>query len=209
MRIKFCGMTRASDALLAAELGAWAVGFIFYEKSRRFILPVQAVEIVSVLPKDILKVGVFVNQNNDVLKIAQTVKLDMIQLHGNETPEDCRRFLEESGVPVIKAFRPSCVEDLDLIETYRECIDYALIDAHVAGEYGGTGHTSDWTLAAKVREMGFSLILSGGLNHENVAAAYEAVKPFAVDLSGGVEIAPGIKDEAKLRSVAVACRHGR
>jgi len=125
----------------------------------------------------------------------------MIQLHGDETPQDCAKLKNTLKLPVIKSFCPSCAEDLMLLKAYENSIDYALIDACVAGAYGGTGQKSDWSLALKIKEMGFPLILSGGLTPENINEANQKVHPFALDLSSGIESKSGIKSEAKLKAL--------
>lgn len=201
MKIKICGMTRAQDVQLASQLGAWAVGFIFYSGSKRFIRPAQAQGLGATVPKNVQKVGVFVNQNPEVAEAARLTGLDMIQLHGDETPEDCAGLRAALHLPVIKAFRPSCPDDLSMIALYKKCVDYALIDAFVPGAYGGTGKTADFALARRVKDMDFSVILSGGLTPENIKEAEAAVLPFALDLSSGVESSPGLKEESKLRAL--------
>ena len=193
MRIKICGLTRMEDALLAARLGAWAVGFIFYEKSPRFIEPREAGKIVAVLPPEMLSVGVFVNAPAE--RIAEAARLSGIraaQFHGDETPEALSNFRLET----IKAFRPRRSTDLGSLAHYRPSLGF-LIDSAVAGQWGGSGVLSDWALASEAKRYG-PVILSGGLRPENVREAIREVRPFAVDVASGVEREPGIKDHAKV-----------
>jgi phosphoribosylanthranilate isomerase len=198
MRVKICGLTRAEDARLAKRLGAWALGFVFAESPRR-VTEEQAREIVSGL-KDALTVGVFVNQEN-APEIARRVNLKALQLHGDETPGDCFAAKSAFGGTVIKALRPAREEDLDAIAAYKGAVDYILIDAAAPGQYGGSGTAADWALAAKAGAFGTPVILAGGLNAENIAAAARAARPFALDLSSGAESAPGVKDARKLERI--------
>lgn len=202
-RLKICGITREEDARIVAALGAWAMGFVFYAASKRFVPVDQARRIVSVLPAGtVLKTGVFVNEDAaEVLSVARALKLDMIQLHGDETPEMCAHVRKTSGVPLIKAFRPSDLKDIETIGLYARNVDFILIDACVDGAYGGTGARADWALALKAKAFGVPLILSGGLTPETVREAQETVAPFACDISSGVEAAPGLKDAAKLKAL--------
>jgi phosphoribosylanthranilate isomerase len=199
MRVKICGLTRAEDAALAQELGAWALGFVFYPKSKRYIDPQQAQTIIQTLPNPARAIGVFVNQTDEALAIAKKIPLGGVQLHGDETPEDCKKVKQNFSGLVIKAFRPETEDDLNAIHLYKGAVDYILLDAAAPGQWGGTGKTTDWTLAAKAAEIGIPLILAGGLTAENILAADRQVKPFALDLSSGVEISPGIKDTDKLK----------
>lgn len=204
MRVKICGLTREEDAKRAEELGAWALGFIFYPKSRRYIEPDAAAKIISGLKTQ--AVGVFVNQTGDAIDIARQAGLKGIQLHGDEGPLDCARIRTNFKGVVIKAFRPKDKDDIARIADYRGSIDYALLDSGTGGQYGGTGHTFDWDLALQAMESGIPLILAGGLTAENIVAAHAQVKPYAADLSSGVESAPGIKDKAKLEALFSAIK---
>jgi phosphoribosylanthranilate isomerase len=201
MRVKICGLTRAEDAALAQELGAWALGFVFYPQSKRHIDAGQAARIIQSLPKPALTVGVFVNQTDEALAIARRIPLGGVQLHGDETPEDCKKVKQNFSGLIIKAFRPETENDLAAIPAYKGIVDYILLDAAVAGEFGGTGKTTDWAIAAKAATFGIPLILAGGLTAENILAADRQVKPFALDLSSGVEASPGIKDSEKLKGL--------
>lgn len=198
LRIKICGLTRAEDAARARDAGAWALGFIFYPKSKRYITPDAAARIA---PPEAPCVGVFVNQMTDIDAALKHMPLFAVQLHGDETPDDAKALRSRFGGVIIKAFRLQSAADLAQIDGWRDAADYILIDAAVAGQYGGTGHTADWALAAAAKNAGLPLILSGGIDAANIAAAQDAVAPFAFDLAGGVESAPGIKDAAKIKTL--------
>lgn len=202
MNVKICGLTRAEDALLAQQLGAWALGFIFYPKSKRYITPDAARNVLPHLPPEARTVGVFVNDITGAITAGEQLKLKGLQLHGDETPEECRAVRGGFGGMLIKAFRPEKPADLAPIARYKGIVDYILIDAPAAsGQYGGTGHAGDWGLAVAAREYGIPVILAGGLGPDNIAAAMAAVSPAAADLASGVEAAPGIKDHDKLRAL--------
>lgn len=195
MRVKICGITRAEDALLACELGAWAIGFIAYPKSPRFIEAQTVAEIVKQLPEQVLKVGVFVNESTEhVQHYAQQAGLTHVQLHGHEPPE----MLEQLSFPVFKAFRLETPADLENLKPYAQAKAF-LIDAPTQA-WGGSGHQANWDLAKQVKHQG-KLILAGGLKAENIVAAITHTQPWAVDLSSGVESAPGIKDPQKLKDL--------
>lgn len=204
MRIKICGLTRQEDAVLAQYLGAWALGFIFYPQSKRFIKPDAAHGIVAAVKTPC--VGVFVNQTDEALRVTKDLSLGGVQLHGDETPEECARVKKEFGGFVIKALRPETAADLGAIERYRGAADYILLDTAAQGEWGGSGKTGDWALAAKALHHGLPVILAGGLNAGNIAAAAAAVNFFAADLSSGVEKSPGVKDEEKMRALFDAAK---
>lgn len=195
IRVKICGITNVDDALLAAEFGADALGFIFAESPRR-VTPTIASEVIKKLPPFISKVGVFVDEDKEVVsEIAFACGLDTLQFHGREAPAYCARF-REKGAKVIKAVRVKNKESLEHLSRYS--VDAFLLDTHVEGMPGGTGLTFDWELALQAREYG-PIILSGGLNPENVAEAIRTVRPVAVDVSSGVEKRTGKKDSDKLR----------
>jgi phosphoribosylanthranilate isomerase len=194
--IKICGITNVDDALCAAESGADAVGFIFHPASPRYIVPERAKEIVAALPRGIATVGVFVNREAE--EVARTVEdcgLDLIQLHGDESPEYCRRFPPER---IIKAVFPRTPKDLRALAAYR--VRAFLVDFRDEDRYGGTGKRADWGLAARLRESR-PLILAGGLDAENIGEALAAVAPHAVDINSGCERAPGIKDHDRIRRI--------
>jgi len=194
--IKICGITRLEDALYAAACGADAIGFIFHPASPRYITPERARAIIARLPEGIATVGIFVNRKREVIE--QTVEacgIDLIQLHGDESPAYCRLFPPER---VIKAVSPGTSEELRALDAYQ--VRALLIDARDANRYGGTGKRTDWDLAAKIRERRL-LILAGGLNPGNIEEALAIVAPQAVDINSGCELAPGIKDHARMRQM--------
>ena len=201
--IKICGITRLEDALCAAACGADAVGFIFHKASPRYIAPERAKAIIAQLPKGISKVGVFVNsKREEVERTVEACGLDLIQLHGDESPAYCRLFPPER---VIKAVSPGTVEELRRLDVYN--VRVFLIDARDACRYGGTGKRADWNLAAALKKT-HPLILAGGLDAENIRAALAAVVPHAVDINSGCEIAPGIKDHDRMRRIIGLIRAG-
>lgn len=192
-RIKICGITRGQDAVTAAELGAHAVGLMFYEDSPRFVSVDQANKVIGVLPPFVTRVGVFVNPvEQQVHSILGALRLDLLQFHGDETPQFCARF----GLPYIKAVRVR--KGMDLLQYASRYHDAKglLLDAHSERAYGGTGEAFDWSLIPG--NLPLPIILSGGLNAANVARAIRQVRPWAVDVSSGVESAKGIKDAAKI-----------
>lgn len=194
MKIKICGITNVGDALAAADLGAWAVGFIFYEKSPRYIAPARVREIVDKLPPRLQSVGVFVDATAaHIAKVRQESGVTHIQLHGNESPKFCGAL----DVPVIKALRAKTEQDIAKAAMYTD-VELFLIDAAVDGQFGGTGALSDWELARTLKQHG-KVLLSGGLNPLNVTEAIRSVEPFGVDVSSGVEQAPGQKSLEKLK----------
>jgi phosphoribosylanthranilate isomerase len=187
--IKICGITNKIDAVNAANLGVDMLGFVFYKKSKRYVDQKTVREIVNELPESIVKVGVFVDEDADKVRaIAEDVGLDTLQFHGNETPEYCAAFKDD--YKVIKAFRLKDREDLKSVGLYG--VDYYLVDTHKCGLAGGTGETFDWKIL-KDFEFLKPVILSGGLNPDNVARAISEVVPYGVDVSSGVEESPGRK----------------
>jgi phosphoribosylanthranilate isomerase len=199
MRVKICGITRREDALLAVRLGADALGFVFWPRSPRAISAATVRGITDGLPPFVTRVGVFVNESpSAVLTTAVEAGLTAIQLHGDE---DASAYVD-SPLPVIKAlpvgegFSLSAVQDLPPRVT-------PLLDAHDPARRGGTGRVIEWAVAAAAARVR-PVILTGGLNPENVKSAVAAVNPYAVDVSSGVEAAPGIKDESKLRAFLAA-----
>jgi phosphoribosylanthranilate isomerase len=193
--VKICGIRRVEDALLAAELGAAAVGFVFWPGSPRFIDPATARAIAAALPPHVMRVGVFVDQAPGFLKqVAQTVPLEALQLHGRETIAEYSIL----GLKLIKAIPVSDPFDGAVIDSVPDEVT-VLLDAHDPVLRGGTGRTIDWSIAAAMAARRRT-ILSGGLNPQNVATAVERVRPFMIDVSSGVEASPGIKDAVKLRA---------
>ncbi|WP_163327549.1 phosphoribosylanthranilate isomerase [Desulfurobacterium thermolithotrophum] len=197
VKVKICGLTSLEDALIATEAGADVLGFILYPKSKRFIKAKEIRNITSNLPPFILKAGVFVNEDpRNVLEILSYAHLDFAQLHGDETPKECEYIGRNR---VIKVFRLKSVEEVEKIEPYIGKIRAILLDTYSKDSYGGTGKTFNWEIARAVKErFDIPVILSGGLNPENVARAIKEVNPYAVDVSSGVEIEPGKKDKKKV-----------
>ncbi len=196
IRIKVCGITRLEDALLAVNLGAYALGFIFYPPSPRFISPPQARVICQALPPFVAKVGVFVDEDPyRIREIKRFVGLDLVQLHGQEPPEVVQQF----SPYVIKAFRVRKEEDLAPIPLYKGKVCAILLDTYVQGQPGGTGQRFDWSLALRAKGYGLPLILAGGLDPWCAPRAWEEVRPYALDVNSGVEIFPGKKSPILLR----------
>ena len=201
-KIKICGITNIEDALFAAEAGADALGFVFYEKSPRYVSSETVKKIVSMLPPFVTTVGLFVNAGGEVIET--TVRLsgiNVIQLHGDETPEECG-FAPH---PVIKAVRVKDAGSLAGVEKYP--VSALLLDAWNDQQYGGTGESFNWQLARNLTGQ-LPIILAGGLNPDNVAEAIRVVAPYAVDVSSGVEISPGKKDHDKIRKFIQQVRQG-
>jgi phosphoribosylanthranilate isomerase len=195
MFVKICGVTRLADAEAAVDAGANAIGFVFWPKSPRFIDPYRARTIVAALPPFVTPVGLFVNQPAEYMNgVASLVHLGAVQLHGDEAPEDAGRIHR----PIVKAL--GLVSGVSsLMERWPTSVTL-LLDAHDPERRGGTGQTVDWDVAAPIA-AGRRTILAGGLTPENVADAIARVRPFGVDVSSGVEVAPGIKDRAKIRAL--------
>ena len=206
-RIKICGITRLQDARLASELGAWAIGFVFAKKSTRTIAPEIAGEILEKLGESaVIPIGVFVDSPaDDICRAVDLSRIGGVQLHGSEPPELCAELKKRKpGLLVIKAFRPRSEPDLRALESFSAC-DQLLVDAFHPSLLGGTGKQADWALATQAKKHG-SVILAGGLHAGNIVEAFESVKPFAVDLSSGVEESPGIKSAEKLKQVFESAR---
>jgi phosphoribosylanthranilate isomerase len=205
--VKICGIKTLEIALASLEAGADMLGFNFYPPSPRYLTPEKCAEIVASSKrqnKNFIGVGVFVNESAQRVKeIMEICELDLAQFSGDESPED----LEMLGGKAFKAVRPrSLVEADDLLRQFGRALAPALlVDAHVKGAYGGTGETSDWTVARYLAEQA-PILLAGGLNPENVAAAVDAVGPLGLDVASGVESAPGIKDPSKISAFISAVR---
>ena len=199
-----CGITNSEDAFCAVQLGATALGFVFYEKSPRFVTPSEAGKIIKQIPPFVTKVGVFVNAEADYLREARDIAgFDVYQFHGDETPEFCAAF----GEDYIKAVRVKDASSLDAVELYDT--DAFLFDAYSPDAYGGTGENFSWDVLTR-RKLGDKfVILSGGLTPENVRDAIRTVNPYAVDVSSGVESSPGIKDHLKLKRFMEAASYGQ
>lgn len=200
VRSKICGITRIEDALAAAEAGADAIGLVFYAKSPRAVNVQQAREIIRALPPFVTTVGLFVNASRcELTEILEAVPLDLLQFHGDETPADCEGY----NRPYIKALRVRPGDDLEAACKLYANASGVLLDTYVAGVPGGTGEIFDWALVPA--KLSKPVILAGGLSPANVAQAIARVKPWAVDVSGGVEQAKGIKDHARIRAFIDAC----
>jgi phosphoribosylanthranilate isomerase len=200
VKVKICGITNLEDALMAVEAGADALGFVFFRGSPRFISPEQAVAIIRNLPPFVQTVGLFVNEEEaTVNRVADRCGLDLVQLHGEETPDYCDKISRR----VIKAFRIKDAASLDGIENYR--VAACLLDAWSPASHGGTGTTFNWDIAARVSSSQ-RIILAGGLTPDNVAEAVATVNPYAVDVSSGVESSPGIKDAALVSRFIRSCK---
>lgn len=200
-RIKICGITNVADAVAAAETGADMIGLMFYERSPRNISIATATEISLALSPFIVKVGVFVNPDEDmVMRAIGDCGVTLLQFHGEETPEFCTQF----GVMSMKAFRVRDAASLDALPNYPT--DAYLLDAFSPDAHGGTGAKFNWDLAIEAKKHGKPIFLAGGLTPENVAEAVRKVEPFCVDVSSGVESAPGKKDHAKVRAFIQAAK---
>jgi len=192
LKVKICGITNADDASFCEEAGANALGFIFYEKSKRFINPDEAAKIISKLSPFTAKVGVFVNSSTqEVNKIAGKIKLNAVQLHGDETIDN----VSEIDFPVIKSFRINEQFDFNILKDFKN-ISY-LFDSYSKDEFGGTGKKFNWHLIPKELEGNF--ILAGGISIENIEKIFSEIKPKAIDVSSSLEISPGIKDHKKVK----------
>ena len=201
-RVKVCGITRHEDAELAVELGAWALGFVLWPHSPRAADPAVAAGIGAALRRRVELAGVFVNATlDDIAHAADELHLSLVQLHGDEGPAFCAEVARRTGAKVIKAVRIASAADFQDVERYHT--DFHLLDTAARGLRGGSGRTWDWALAAR-RRRNVPAILSGGLTADNVAAGIQAVEPWAVDVSSGVEAAPGVKDHARLRAFMAA-----
>ena len=201
VRVKICGITNLADAQVSAEAGADALGFVFYEKSPRFVSMKTAAEISKQVPPFIMRVGVFVNPTKElVLKNIAECGLSLLQFHGDETSEFCTQF----GLMSMKAFRIRDAGSLKELTKYKT--DAWLLDAYSSDTFGGTGEVFNWDLANEAQKLKRPIFLAGGLTPENVADAVRKVRPFGVDVSSGVESSPGKKDCAKVRAFINAAK---
>lgn len=200
-KVKICGITNVEDALAAVNAGADALGFMFYEISPRYVTPALAAEIIGTLPPLVSKVGVFVNANAEkVRRVAEECGLDTLQFHGKESPVFCRQF----PLKVIKAFRILDVDSLNGVARYGR--EAWLFDSYVKGKPGGTGERFNWDLAIQATRETNKLFLAGGLTPTNVAEAVSKVRPYAVDVSSGVESRPGRKNHESVRLFIAAAK---
>lgn len=201
VKVKICGITNLEDAKAAADAGADALGFMFFEQSPRAVSIETAAEITQEISPWIMRVGVFVNPEPDfVFSAIHRCGLNLLQFHGDETPEFCSQF----GVMSMKAFRIKDAASLSVIPSYST--EALLLDSYVAGKQGGTGEKFNWDLAIEAKKFGKPIFLAGGLTPENVAEAVRKVESFGVDVSSGVELSPGKKDHNKIRNFISAVR---
>jgi phosphoribosylanthranilate isomerase len=203
-RVKICGITRVEDALVAVQYGCDAIGLVFYAQSPRHVLPARAAEIVAALPPFVSAVGLFVNAARDEVEtVLETVHLDLLQFHGDESPDDCMRY----GLPYLKAVRVRAETNL-----LQYAADYAgaralLLDTYAEGVPGGTGRVFDWELIPA--SLPKPVVLAGGLDAANVGEAIRRVRPYAVDVSGGVEREKGIKDADRIAAFMRGVGNGK
>ncbi len=191
MKIKICGITNIEDALTAESLGADAVGFIFYEKSKRYVSPETVLNITNVLSPFTIKVGVFVDESSEIINTkSKLAGINVVQLHGDEG----LKILKEITLPIIKAFRLNGNFNYEKLDDYKKCS--ILLDTYSEKSFGGTGKQFDWeNIPAKIRN---NIILAGGVSLENIEFIYKNINPAAVDLSSSLEITPGKKDKKKM-----------
>jgi phosphoribosylanthranilate isomerase len=202
VKVKICGITNLEDALASLFSGADALGFVFYKKSPRYISPLKARNISRILPKNICRVGVFVDEKvKTVRNIARLCGLNMLQFHGKESAGYCRKF---KGYKIIKAFAVKGKPDLAKLSEYKGCA--LLFDAYLKDCPGGTGKKFNWNLLRNIDKIGEAVFLSGGLTAANVSRAIKLLKPEWVDVSSAVEFEPGKKDHKKIKQFIQACR---
>jgi phosphoribosylanthranilate isomerase len=203
-KVKICGTTNLADAERAVELGAWALGMIFYDRSPRRCRTDDAVAVAAMLRRRVELTGVFVNATLDrVARVADQVGLSMLQLHGDEGPAYCAEAARRTGCRVIKAVQVRSRADLQALEPFHT--DFHMLDSHARGLRGGTGTVFDWSLT-RAHRSSVPVILSGGLSPDNVGEAISVTRPFAVDVASGVESEPGRKDPARLEAFFEAVR---
>lgn len=194
VKVKICGITNTGDAEAAISLGADALGFVFFKESPRYVSPKDAASIRKTLPSFVPAVGVFVNETaQGIEEIASVSGIDLIQLHGDEPPEMCRRSRR-----VIKVIRVKSLESLSPLNEYKDKVSAFLLDTYTPDALGGTGRIFNWDIAVEAKQFG-RIVLAGGLTPDNVAQAVGYVKPYAVDVSSGVELRKGKKDHTKIR----------
>ena len=200
-RVKFCGFTHQDDVIHAVSLGVDALGFVFYAPSSRYVAPEQAKTLMRAVPAFVTRVGLFVDEEAEtVQRTFEIARLNLIQYHGDESPEFC----DDVGLPYIKAFRVQKGMNLrSEIDRYPNASGF-LLDAYVKGQPGGTGERFDWEL---IPQSHAPIILAGGLTPDNAKDAIDQVAPWALDVSGGIEIKPGRKDPDKMARFMDACRN--
>lgn len=201
-RVKICGITRVEDAITAVDAGCDAIGLVFYEPSPRFVTIEQAAKIVEKLPPFVTAVGLFVNaEPSYVRQVLQHVRLGVLQFHGDESAQQCQQY----EMPYMKAIRVTAETNLLQYAKDFKQAQALLLDAFIEGVPGGTGQVFDWNIIPK--SLPIPLVLAGGLTPENVGPAIQQVNPYAVDVSGGVEIKKGIKDAAKIAAFMRGVSH--
>lgn len=194
VKVKICGITNLDDAMAAADFGADALGFVFFKKSPRYISPANAKKIIKKLPPFISTLGIFVNENKkNIEKIVLQTGINIIQLHGDETPKACNL-----SKPVIKAIRVKSIENLELVSKYKDMVSAFLLDTYTPEVFGGSGQIFNWDIAVEAKQFG-RVILAGGLTPANIEKAVRLVHPYAVDVSSGVEAEKGKKDHRKMK----------
>lgn len=194
VKVKICGITNLDDAVAAIESGADALGFVFFDKSPRYISPEEARLIIKKLPPFVVTIGVFVNEKTKRLEeVTNLSGIDVVQLHGDEPPEMC-----DISRRVIKAIRVKSVESLETLKNYKDRVSTFLLDTFRPDSVGGTGQIFDWDIAQKAKQFG-RIILAGGLTPDNIAEAIKRVRPYGVDVSSGVESKVGKKDHKKMK----------
>lgn len=200
-RIKICGITNVQDALWAANLGVDFIGLNFYKQSLRKVSLAMAKNIVNELPSFVKVIGVFVDEDlRTVRKIVSVCHLDMVQFHGNESPQCCSEiYFPNAELKIIKAFRIKDENSLQNMGEYSDFVNYYLLDTYVPEKAGGTGETFNWEFALKAKKFGRPIFLSGGLTPDNVKEAIEKVHPFSVDVASGVEKTPRRKSYEKMK----------
>jgi phosphoribosylanthranilate isomerase len=199
--VKICGITNVEDGLATVEAGADALGFIFYEQSPRYVPIEKAATVIRDLPAPIVKVGVFVDAQEDlVYRAIRECGLNLLQFHGGESPEYCVQF----GLMSMKSFQVRDAQSLSRLTDFKT--DAWLLDAFSPGKLGGTGQRFNWDLAIEARKLGRPIFLAGGLTPDNVAEAVRHVEPYAVDVSSGVEASPGKKDHRKVKAFVAAAK---
>ena len=203
VRVKICGITSLKDGIAAIDAGADALGFVFYKDSPRHVTCEIAQQITRAVPPFVARVGVFVNPSEDLVRrMIDACAIDVLQFHGEELPEFCEQF----RMRTIKAFRMRDRGSIRQLDRYKT--EAWLLDSYVPGKLGGTGARFNWDLAREAKELGRPIILAGGLTPENVGKAIQQARPFAVDVSSGVEIEPGRKDIKKMEEFVRAVRLG-
>jgi phosphoribosylanthranilate isomerase len=201
VKVKICGITNAEDAQAAVNAGADLIGLVFADESPRRVTVEQAAAIARIVPPFVVRVGLFVNAPAElVMEAIGACGLQLLQFHGEETPEYCRQF----GAMSMKAFRVKGAETIQTLPSYTT--DAWMLDAYVPGQHGGTGHSFNWDLAVEAVKLGRPVFLAGGLTPENVGEAIRKVQPYGVDVSSGVELAPGKKDHTKVRAFIEAAK---